>query len=222
MVPDGMSTTVVARAGTDGAPDRCQPGVGALDAPAGHWAPRTCPAHNAPVALAVCLLFDPETDRAIRRLWAALEAAGVGTLLSHTHRRHVPHLSYTVLRTFDVDAVAAAVRALPEGSALELHFDAVGLFPRGRGALLMPATEALLTRQRAVVDAVGATGADLHWHYRPGRWLPHCSLTTGTSQELLPTAAVRAFDVLPLEGRAERAALIDSGTGQHWPLTTLP
>jgi hypothetical protein len=170
------------------------------------------------VALAVCLLFDPHTDRAIRQLWAALEEAGIGTLLSHTHRRHVPHLSYAVLRTFDVQSVAAAVGGLPDGPALDLRFDAVGLFPRGRAALLPPATAALLARQQDVVTAVTGTGADLHWHYRPGRWIPHCSLTTGTSRTLLPTVAVRAFDVLPIEGRAVEAALIDSGTGQRWPV----
>ena len=174
------------------------------------------------MALAVCLLFDPDTDRAIRQLWTALEEAGIGTLLSHTHRRHVPHLSYAVLRTFDVEAVASVVADLPAGPAIDLRFDAVGLFPRGRGALLAPATADLLARQQAVVTAVTGTGADLHWHYRPGRWIPHCSLTTGTSQELLPTAAVRAFDIMPLEVRAERAALIDSGTGQRWPLATRP
>jgi hypothetical protein len=174
------------------------------------------------VALAVCLLFDPDTDRAIRQLWAALEEAGIGTLLSHTHQHHVPHLSYAVLRTSDVAAVTAAVECLPTGAELDVRFDAVGLFPRGRGALLAPASKVLLCRHDAVVSAVTATGADLHWHYRPGRWLPHCSLTTGTSQELLPTAAVRAFDVLPLEARAVSAALIDSGTGQRWTLTTLP
>ena len=180
------------------------------------------PEQNAGVALAVCLLFDPETDRAIRRLWAALEDAGIGTLLSHTHRRHVPHLSYAVLRTFDVEDVAAVVSELTGGPALDVRFNAVGLFPRGRGALVLPATQSLLSRQQAVVEAVTGTGADLHWHYRPGRWIPHCSLTTGTSQELLPTAAVRAFDVLPLEGQAVTAALIDSGTGQRWPLANLP
>lgn len=177
---------------------------------------------TAPVALAVCLLLDPDTDRAVRRLWAGLEAAGIRTLLTHTHRRHVPHLSYAVLRTFDEDLVAAAVGALPDGPPLELRFDTVGLFPRGRAALLPAATSALLARQQAVVEAVTGTGADLHWHYRPGRWVPHCSLTTGTSQELLPVAAVHAFDVLPLEGRAVRAALIDSGTGRHLPLANLP
>jgi hypothetical protein len=174
------------------------------------------------VALAVCLLFDPETDRAIRRLWAALEEAGIGTLLSHTHRRHVPHLSYAVLRTFDAEAVATVVGELVGGPALEVQFTAVGLFPRGRGALVSPATQTLLARQLAVVEAVTSTGADLHWHYQPGRWIPHCSLTTGTSQELLPTAAVRAFDVLPLEGTTVGAALIDSGTGLRWPLANLP
>ena len=170
----------------------------------------------------MCLLFDPETDRAIRRLWAALEDVGIGTLLTHTHRRHVPHLSYAVLRTFDAEAVATVVGQLSGGPALDVRFNAVGLFPRGRGALVLPATPSLLARQQAVVEAVTSTGADLHRHYRPGRWIPHCSLTTGTSQELLPTAAVRAFDVLPLEGRAVAAALIDSGTGQHWPLPHLP
>jgi hypothetical protein len=177
---------------------------------------------NARVALAVCLLFDPETDRAVRRLWAALEEAGIGTLLSHTHRRHVPHLSYAVLRSFDAEVVATAVEGLVGGPALEVRFNAVGLFPRGRAALLLPATQPLLVRQQAVVDAVTGTGADLHWHYRPGRWIPHCSLTTGTHQDLLATAAVRAFDVLPLEGTAVSAALIDSGTGRRWPLVNLP
>lgn len=174
------------------------------------------------MALAVCLLFDRDTDRAIRRLWASLEEAGIGTLLSHTHGRHVPHLSYAVLRTFDVEAITAVVAALPPGPPLDVRFDTVGLFPRGRAALLPAATSALLTRQEAVVRAVTGTGGDLHWHYRPGRWIPHCSLTTGTTRELLPVVAVRAFDVLPIEGRAVDAALIDSASGQHWPLAALP
>jgi hypothetical protein len=134
----------------------------------------------------------------------------------------VPHLSYAVLRSFDVEAIAVAVEGLTGGAALEVRFNAVGLFPRGRAALLLPATQPLLVRQQAVVDAVTGAGADLHWHYLPGRWIPHCSLTTGTSRDLLSTAAVRAFDVLPLEGRAVGAALIDSGTGQRWPLANLP
>ncbi len=37
------------------------------------------------MALAVCLLLDARADAAVRGLWRRLEAAGVPTLLSHTH-----------------------------------------------------------------------------------------------------------------------------------------
>ena len=50
------------------------------------------------MALAVCLLFDARGERAIRALWDQLETLGVPSLRSHTHGRHVPHLSYAVLR----------------------------------------------------------------------------------------------------------------------------
>src|ERR1043165_7903171 len=60
-----------------------------------------------PVALAVCLLFDRRSERAIRALRDQLESLGVPSLRSHTHRRHVPHLSYAVLRSWDLASVTA-------------------------------------------------------------------------------------------------------------------
>jgi 2'-5' RNA ligase superfamily len=173
------------------------------------------------MALAVCLLFDPTTDRAIRQLWDHLERSGISTLLTHTHGRHVPHLSYAVLRTFDVDAVAAAVATLPEGAPLPLRFDAVGLFRRGRAALLPAANGDLLARQAAVVDACLSTGADLHLHYRPGAWIPHSSLASHVRRESMATMSAAAFDILPLDAAATRVMLVDSSTGERWPLPTL-
>jgi hypothetical protein len=174
------------------------------------------------MALAVCLLFDPVTDRAMRQLWARLEDCdGVSTLLTHTHRRHVPHLSYAVLRTYDVEAVQAAVVALPEGPPISLRFDAVGVFRRRRAALMPAASTGLLRRQEAVVEAVVATGADLHLHYRPGSWIPHCSLATGVRRAAIGEMTVAAFDILPLHAWATTAALVDSSTGQRWPLPHL-
>jgi hypothetical protein len=168
------------------------------------------------VALAVCLLFDPVADRAVRQLWARLEDEGIPTLLTHTHRRHVPHLSYAVFRTFDVSAVLASVTALPSPQPMRVRFDAVGLFRRRRAALIAAATTSLLERQRAVVAAGQATGAELHHHYRPGAWIPHASLANGFRRESMPVAAAAAFDILPLEVLMSDVALIDSGTGQRW------
>jgi 2'-5' RNA ligase len=171
------------------------------------------------VALAVCLLLDAASDRAVRRLWERLERLdGVDTPATHTHQRHVPHLSYAVLRTYDVDAVLAAVSALPPAAPVTLAFDAVALFPRRRAALVPAATTDLLARQAAVVEAARRTGADLHRHYRPGRWVPHCSIATGVRRASVGDLACGAFDVLPLTVVADRVALVDSATGEHWPL----
>jgi hypothetical protein len=166
----------------------------------------------------VCLLFDRAADRAVRQLWTQLEEGGIPTLLTHTHGVHVPHLSYAVYRTFDVDAVLGAVASLPPACPTTLRFDAVGLFRRRRGALIAASTVDLLRRQEAVVAAGEAAGADLHRYYRPGQWVPHCSLSTGVHRRDMPVMTTAAFDILPLEVKVASAALVDSSTGRQWPL----
>lgn len=173
------------------------------------------------MALAVCLLLDPPGDAAVRRLWARLEEAGVPSLASHTHGRHVPHLTYAVLRAWDLDAVAAALGALPARPTVRLHLDALGLFRRSRCWLAPALTPDLEPRQHAVVDAVIGAGADLHTHYRPGEWTPHVTLAPRLHLEHLATVAHLVNDVLPLVATGSGAALIDTSTGERTPLPHL-
>ncbi|MDV2476360.1 2'-5' RNA ligase family protein [Rhodococcus zopfii] len=174
------------------------------------------------MALAVCLLFDADTEHALRRLWHRLENLDVPTLLTHTHRRHVPHVSYAVLRTFVVDEVADAVEQLPDGGPMVLHLDALGSFRRGRIWLAPAPTEDLLRRQHRVVEAVVATGADLHRNYRPGAWTPHCTLSPRTRLVDLPRLAAAIYDVLPVDAVVDAAALVDSTTGERLALRGIP
>ena len=170
------------------------------------------------MALAVCLLFDPRSERAVRALWDRLEEAGVPSLRSHTHGRHLPHVSYAVLRSWDLAAVSAALVTLGALAPVELTFDGIGLFRRGRAWLLAGAGAELVARQERVVEALAATGAELHRHYRPGRWLPHCSVAPRAPLAKLPVLAATVYDVLPLEARLDRVALVDSATGELWEL----
>jgi 2'-5' RNA ligase superfamily len=174
------------------------------------------------VALAVCLLFDRQSERAIRALWDRIEQQGVSSLRSHTHGRHVPHVSYAVLRSWDQAAVAAALAGLGDGSPVELSFDGVGLFRRGRTWLVAGVSADFVTRQSRVVEAVTATGAELHKHYVPGIWLPHCSLAPRAMLAQLPAVVGVVLDVLPLRARLDRAALVNSATGEIRPLPALP
>jgi 2'-5' RNA ligase len=174
------------------------------------------------MALALCLLFDSRTDRRVRELWERLEARGIRTLLTHTHRRHHPHLSYAVLRAWNADAVRSAVAGLPDAGAIDVSVQGSVVFPRGRVSLACSVSAELASRQERAVSALQATGADLHWHYRAGRWVPHVSLATGASAEQLPVVTSAVSDVLPLTLHCDRAALIDSSTGQVWPLDGVP
>ena len=174
------------------------------------------------MALAVCLLFDGRTERALRDLWDRLERRGVPTLRTHTHGLHHAHLSYVVLLDWDLDRVRDAVSRLPDLGPFELVFDALGAFRRGRIGLVPAVPADLVARQQDVVEAVRATGARVHVHYETGRWLPHCSVAPRARLEQLPVVAAAAYDVLPMTARVVRTALIDSATGQLWPLPNVP
>lgn len=170
------------------------------------------------MALSVCLLLDHRGEHAVRALWSRLEAHGVPSLATHTHGRHHPHLSYAVLRSWDLERVQEALDPLPSAEPFALSFHGTLAFPRGRAALAPAISADVAMRQRAIVAALEGTGAELHRNYRPGEWVPHVSVATRAPGDRLPVVVKAIADVLPLTVRVERTALIDSGTGRTWPL----
>jgi hypothetical protein len=186
----------------------------------GDWSARR--PDNVRVALALCLLFDRRTDRLVTQLWDRLETQGVATLLTHTHGRHRPHLSYAVLRDGDLDTVRAAVALLPSGGPLTVTAQGSVVFPRGRVALACAASADVVERQERVVAALRNAGLELHRNYEPGRWVPHVSVATSASGRQVSAVVSAVSDVLPLPVHAVRAAVIETGTGELWPLPVVP
>jgi len=174
------------------------------------------------MSLAVCLLFDREGDRVIREIWTRLEGEGVSTLLTHTHGHHLPHLSYAVAVRWELTRVRERIGALPDAGGFPVEFHGMLAFSRGRAALAASVTADVAGRQEAVAAAVTGAGADLHRHYARGAWVPHVSLATRAKEAQLPLVARAVSDTLPLTVQVVGAALIDSGTGERWPLGTIP
>jgi 2'-5' RNA ligase len=170
------------------------------------------------VALAVCLLFDARSDLRVRELWSRLEGAGISTLATHTHQRHHPHLSYAVLRSWDQGRVQEALCALPDAGPFSMTVHGTLAFPRGRAALAPAITPEVGLRQVDAVTALEATGAELHRHYQAGQWVPHISVATRAHGSQVSTVMRMISDTLPLTLRVDKAALVDSATGQTWPL----
>lgn len=174
------------------------------------------------MALALCLLLDPVSDRLVRTLWRRLETEGIPTLLTHTHGQHVPHLSYAVLLAWEPESVRSAVDELCDAGPVEVAVQGTVVFPRGRAALAGSTTAALATRQARAVEALRATGATIHRHYEPGHWMPHVSATTGVAGARLPSVVEAVSDRLPFTLRCDRAALIDTTDGTMWDLPGVP
>jgi 2'-5' RNA ligase len=173
------------------------------------------------MSLAVCLLIDDPADAAIRELWRRLEEAGVPSLATHTHGRHVPHLTLAALRTYRIPGIQQALAGLPVAAPVVLHLDALGAFRRSRCWLAPAASADLVARHEAVVEAAVGTGAGLHRHYRPGLWVPHLTLAPRLHTADLPAVARIVYDVLPVTAHVTRAALIDTSTGDRHRLEHL-
>ena len=182
---------------------------------------RPSPVDDKWMALAVCLLFDAASDLRVRELWSRLEDAGISTLATHTHRRHHPHLSYAVLRSWNLPLVQDALGGLPRADPFSVTVHGTIAFPRGRAALAPAITPDLGVRQSAAVASLEGLGAELHRHYRAGQWVPHISIATHASGPHLSTVVRMISDTVPLVIRIDAAALVDTATSETWPLPHL-
>ena len=173
------------------------------------------------MALAVCALFDAAGERLIRGLWARLEDAGIGSLATHTHGHHHPHLSFAVLREWELDCVRDTLGRLPDGGGFPANVQGTFVFPRGRVAL-----DRRPGRGRTS-PGPGHLGTDVHRRAAAQALQPDVVDTARLGGDaspgaLLPVAVTAISDVLPATLTIARAALVDTATGETWPLPGIP
>ena len=173
------------------------------------------------VAQALELFFDPATEAAIKDVWAQLEAAGVPSLASRTHRRHRPHISLTVaelIKTHDLDETHERLAA----THLDVTLYSPAVFPRA-GVLylsIMPTLELLRLHEEMHVTMRDSMVAPLDL-YSVGAWMPHCPL----AQDLTRRQLMRGIDLLheqpPVAAHVHNAGIFDTATGDVFLVATL-
>lgn len=160
------------------------------------------------------LYLDPVAERRIRNLWDALEEAGVPTLRGLTHGKHRPHMSLAAADTLDGPAVARALAGLSAFPPVELKLDFIGQF-LGRVLWLGPApTAELLAHHSEVHRRLADAGIGLFDLYRPGHWVPHCTLSMRVPLVKLTEAIRLCLDVIPITATITGAAVADHSRGQ--------
>src|SRR4051794_37899126 len=180
----------------------------------------TEPASLPLMVAALELYFDSVAEQRIRVLWRALSAAGVATMSDVAHGRHPPHVS--LVASDSLDPVAGA-QALGDLSAAppRLTLGHTGQFPGG-GLGRGPAPTAPLPALHGEATSRLDTGGVPYWPlYRPGAWVPHCTLSMTARGEAIATGARIGFDYLPLEATVRSAAVADHSRDVYHPLPGL-
>lgn len=151
------------------------------------------------------LLFDADTDAAVRQVWRDLADAGIRSLAGHRSPSNRPHVTLTVAAHLD-DSVDAALGSLLDRLPLPCVLGAPMLFGAGRALALV----------RLVVPSVGLLDlqAQAHRlsvphmpngplpHTDPGNWTPHVTLARRLPADRLGTALGLARVTRDIRGTA--------------------
>ncbi|MDH3592281.1 MAG: 2'-5' RNA ligase family protein [Planctomycetota bacterium] len=157
---------------------------------------------------AVELFFDPKADAAVRALWTGVEPDHLTPMGAR------PHISLGVYASLDPDAALPVLEAFAAREpVVPLSLAFVGTFASDEGVVFLgpqvsPELIGLHTRMH---DAFAGLGESLRY-YRPGNWVPHCTVAW----------FLAAADIGTAIDRCRRASLPIAAQATHIGLVGLP
>jgi hypothetical protein len=159
---------------------------------------------------AVHLFFDDHTDRTIRVIWQEMTDSGVAPYLGNSGNR--PHISLALCDELDpgdcerrLKDFAARFKPMP------VSFQTIGIFPNTTVFTGPVVTQELLTLQREVDELLdGCCKWPEFDYYRPGKWIPHCTLAMEfEAGRLNDVLEISSHLKLPLNGQIVGLGVIE-------------
>jgi 2'-5' RNA ligase len=141
------------------------------------------------MGFAVEMHFDRQAEARIRALWDELARQGIRSSLPTIGSR--PHISLAVFDRLDPSRVGPELERMAGRTAsVPLTLCAVGSFPTQEGVVFLApvVTQDLLELHRRVHCRIDEMGLRPLEHYRPGRWVPHCTVAIDLPREQVPLA----------------------------------
>lgn len=137
------------------------------------------------------LLFDDDTEAAVRAAWEDLAQAGIRSLAAHTAESNRPHVTVSVSDGLG-DEVDAALLPVLDRLPLRCVLGAPMLFGAGRAVtlvrLVVPSAELLQLHAEVHRICVPHMSKGPLPHTVPGQWTPHVTLARRVPSDRLPAA----------------------------------
>lgn len=168
------------------------------------------------MAVDICLFLDRDSEERIRKVWRVLRTRGISSPLLRSGGK--PHLTLGIWDDLDQATVLPRIERLAgELNAFQVTFSALATFGTSGGSVfLCPAiTPALITVHDRLYGLLGDVSDSSEGYYRPGCWVPHCSLTLGTPPADLPGAYSICMEMisLPIHGWIREIGMITFDEG---------
>jgi 2'-5' RNA ligase len=166
------------------------------------------------VAHAVELALDDAATRKVLGLLAVLEAAGVAPITAASPHVH-PHVSVAVAAEAAPEVLRDALLGVATAGLPPLTLSSVGAFvtPEAVVFLGVTPTAMLLELNRRVHARLDAAKVAVWPLYRPGIWVPHCTLAMRPGDLTAALSALRAAS-LPIEGVPVALRIVEVPTGK--------
>lgn len=164
---------------------------------------------------AIELFLDEAGDARIREIWERIAAAGLPSRLLELG--NTPHVSLGVCAGLDpVDFARRLGEFAAREPAPHATLVSLGTFSNRQGVVFLGviATRELIELHERFDALFRGVARDPWEYYRPGRWVPHCTLTTALAPEqVAPALRVCAEIPLPIQARLESIAIVENPDG---------
>ena len=162
------------------------------------------------------LYFDPSTEERIRDVWNTLDEARISDSMPTGGYR--PHVSLGVCNHLKTNPLAQELTTFAAGIApFRLSFPNIGIFSTSEGVVYLGATVSaqLLKVHTAFHEVFKKYAKEQREYYTVGKWVPHCTLAFGLSEEQIAEAVTvcRQID-LPVSTEVTEIGVVEvSNTG---------
>jgi 2'-5' RNA ligase len=165
------------------------------------------------VAHAIELELDGAAAQKVSGLLAVLEAAGVAPITASAPDAH-PHVSVAVVAEASPEQIRDALVGVATAGLPPVRLSSVGAFvtPEAVVFLGVTPTAALLELNRRVHARLDVAKLGCWPLYRPGTWVPHCTLAMRPGDLTAALSALRAA-MLPIEAVPAALRVVEVPTG---------
>lgn len=151
----------------------------------------------------ICLFLDSETEDQVRRAWSILRTRGLSSPLLRSGGK--PHLTLAIWESLDPDLILDDIMDLAKRQrAFPVTFSSIATFGLNSGTIFLgpvitPSLISVHDKLYRIMDELTNLSEGL---YRPGCWVPHCSLTLGLPPESISDALDICMSIinLPIRG----------------------